>query len=293
MDTVHLTVSGKDFYVPRHILRKSNYFRGLLEIKDDDLEVLNITPLIFENIIAILSDNINIAKEIAIACDYLEIDDKLEFVNYYCINKECNRISLDGDYCVIHKCPIEGCRDTKENNKYCKSHTCMIKDCINFANINKYSNYCDVHKCIGEGCIRQKQYNNVCDLCKCKTSGCHQQKLPYYYIEDRGYKPDVCGLHKCIIINCDKQRISYNYCFLHTCIITGCENKSLYYLAYRERGFCAQHKCENSNCVHPKEYSKSGFDNILTNDKYCSTCKWIDKANSLKTLTQKIFTQNA
>ena len=227
---------------------------------------MNITPLIFEIIILALSDNINIPKEIAIACDYLEIDDRLESVNYYCNHDGCNRISLDGNYCVIHKCIVEGCQNMKENNNnYCKSHTCMIRYCNNFTNNDRHSNYCEEHKCITEGCIYQKHYGDICNLCKCKKNGCCNKRLPDYYLGIHKYSSSICEYHKCTVNDCHEERISDNYCYDHSCMITGCEGRSLYCFGNWTNGFCAQHKCQNENCVNPKEYVKSGLDITITN----------------------------
>lgn len=131
MSVVHLIIQKEDFYIPKKVLRKSRYFRNLLKIQDNDIEVENISPLIFRNLIALLTSDIDIQKEIAILHDFLEVEGRLDFIQqYHCQMKNCDKISLIGGFCIFHKCIIDACQQGKMHKRdYCHIHVCPKHGC--------------------------------------------------------------------------------------------------------------------------------------------------------------------
>lgn len=131
MSVIHLIIQKEDFYVPKNVLNQSRYFRNLLEIQENDIEIENISPLIFRNLIALLTSDINIQKEVAILYDFLDIEGRLYFINqYHCSMENCDKILLNGGFCVFHKCIHDGCQLKKMHKKnYCHIHACSKRNC--------------------------------------------------------------------------------------------------------------------------------------------------------------------
>src|SRR6266705_6406949 len=100
MDTIHLTIQGHDFHIPKQTLEKFDFFKGLLEIQQDNFELYDICPYTFNNIINLINKS-NLEKDAAILSDKLglERDESIFTSSYYCKKDDCNLFVLNGKYC--------------------------------------------------------------------------------------------------------------------------------------------------------------------------------------------------
>lgn len=220
MDLIHLIIKGEEFYVPKTILEKAGLFKDLLEIQSNDLEIDNIDPLIFRILILILEDEIHLKKEIASLCDYINLNKKIDLIaDCYCIKNRCNNISLNNEYCALHKCGVENCNKDNEGKFYCMYHMCPVDGCGKIK--RKENHYCDMHKCHVLKCNEKLIYKKYCTFHVKNSYNCNDCKKLVYcaceihscsYFDDSNTKcrmaiiPNFkfCGIHKCKYAECDK-----------------------------------------------------------------------------------------
>lgn len=260
MDTIHLLVQGTEFHTSRQVLEQSLYLKELLALKeesdekDDILKIDNITPLIFQCLVASLTTNINIPEEIALLYDFLNIDRRLEGLeHYHCKSNNCNKISIDYKYCDIHRCKIKKCCNEKINNKYCEYHNCVVKGCTHSVNVDKSGEkYCKQHTCVYNDCIRAREYGEYCNSHVCCVKKCNNLAIGKYTIDGKR-EYNICKIHKCDVKQCYTIKGLGEYCKYHTCLISDCPN----IICNNNMRICTQHKCEK--CRYIK----------TDNSKYC------------------------
>lgn len=230
MELIHLTIQGREFNVPKNILEKSGLIRELLKLQDNNLELKNINPNIFELVIRIATEN-DAKNQILTLCDYLDFDRIELFNDCYCIEKGCNNISLNKKYCVSHKCQVDDCNNIKIIN-YCYYHTCQVNDCNKLIVLN--SRFCELHKC--KKCNEIKYTNDLCLSHVCCIIGCDEIKLSYY---------SFCNLHKCNIIECNQKRIYKDVCRKHLYCLNLCSQCNVI-------SVCKFHECYSPFCCRAK-----------------------------------------
>lgn len=188
---IRVTVNNTVFYIPRDVLEKSDFFRGMLEISND--LVIN-NPSIDMNIFKVfvsMINNTNVTKQLVELYDMLSFDCDYEAINmYYCKQEACNKIPSTGAYCDLHKCVYSDCSDDRyDKSDYCEMHKCIINDCLN--NIVAGTNYCCYHA--------------KCQLC--------DQLRKNLYGENK--KVGWCNSHSCCEPGCYKQEYIWGYCYGH------------------------------------------------------------------------------
>lgn len=134
MESIHLTIKDKKFYVSKDVLLKFDFFRGLFEVQENDLVLDDdICPDTFKIILDMQQGN-NILLNVAMLCDKLGLNQKNpQLQEYTCHEENCSKLSLNEKFCVIHKCSHLLCSNLKKDNLlYCDKHTCNEKKCHNF-----------------------------------------------------------------------------------------------------------------------------------------------------------------
>lgn len=220
---IHITLNGTDFDIPKDILLESDFFRGMLDIEENNLVIDNpeISVDILKTLLMMVSDENGLTKELAKLYDMLGFDNRYKTIKYYyCTIGGCTKICKIGKICNIHKCTKETCVERKWKNLYCKRHTCIIANCNNQTYENEY--YCCVHiKCTVENCIKHIKRDK------------HGPFIASY-----------CYIHACIAEYCyDIKYSNSNYCFQHLCIVDECKDIRV------DKYFCSLHQiCSEKNC---------------------------------------------
>lgn len=170
---IHLTIDNHNFTVSKQTLEKFDFFKGLLEIQQNNLILDNINPITFSNMISTM-ENKDIIKDIAILSDQLGLNYENPYLDkYICAKNKCNNLALKNAYCNLHTCQYENCKNqTLKGYKYCYLHKCWRHRCNNIA----LPRYCEVHKCIVLGC-QDLALPYYCDNHKCEVYGCTKIKL--------------------------------------------------------------------------------------------------------------------
>lgn len=237
MSQVHVIVDNEKFDVLRQTLEKASFFKGLLEIENDNIKVENISPILFRTLITILEMKDNSARDLAILYEYLGFDEKCELlINHKCVIENCNNMHLLGKYCELHRCHIEECANIKiGNSNYCITHKCSLCESMM---IDK--GCCDTHKCINEDCSfpRKNIHSNFCNACNCDIELCTEQKLK---------NSNVCKEHKCMGEGCKFNIVDgFKFCSSCKCSVAHCPNIK-YIRGNFYWGFCLEHKCNLCN----------------------------------------------
>lgn len=241
---VHVKVQDRVFNVPRSIMEKSNYFKNLPDYDSDNIELFNISPVLFDIFISEVTNISTIKKDLAELCDFLEYDDELDLIKeYYCRADDCNRITKNNknNYCALHKC-IAGCNNMKETEKYCRGCNCCVKGCDKLGSYGDVYKCCGEHKCAYEGCETWVCNETYCEyhdsyekieehewqyLSKCKIGGCNKVAFIDKYCGDHRCQKYECGRS---IFNADNYRPwnnsdkNYKFCDYHKCITVDCYN---------------------------------------------------------------------
>lgn len=277
-DIIHLSIKEEHFHVPKSILEKSKYLNRLLEIQSNDIELLNIDPFIFKLIIKLLENTIDIQAETAKVYDFLEIDEKNNFIHdFYCDISDCNNITLEKPFCTLHKCCVCDCKKRKRTGKnHCMEHSCKKPSCPEIA-VNK--TFCESHKCKVDDCNLENSYvgSNFSIYCRkhtCKIDGCNmvavkcegfsilcEEHITHSFLcevdkcENESINGTYCINHKCKY--CDKQviqieGIDISYCEIHTCQGINCNNPV--YCKENQRGYCRIHTCVRYGCTNFSYY---------------------------------------
>lgn len=130
---VNLTVEGKEFTISRELLEKSDYFKGLLDIQDNNLVITDISAKDFKLLIYLLESPDSVMERVADLFDYLGFKhDCVSFKKYHCFARECDKLGGFSSY------------------YFCKEHKCRTVDCL--FEVVKGSEYCVHCKCVKEGC---------------------------------------------------------------------------------------------------------------------------------------------
>lgn len=213
MNTVHLIFDTQEIDVDRNILLQFDYFRSLLEISPDNIKMNNVDVKLFIFLIQMLETK-NLVKKIANLSDFLGHDGGCDsLVDYKCKITNCNKISLNKTFCIIHGCAVEGCISGDEYHKYCSKHKCENKNCEN-----------------------QSIGNKSCIMHKCKADGCDNLGVNVY-----------CAQHKCLYGICENMCLFSNYCNDHGCAVPYCRYHSI-----ESSKFCGMHKCCIDQCINER-----------------------------------------
>lgn len=133
METINLTVEGKEFNISRELLEKSDYFKGLLDIQDNNLVITDISAKDFKLLIYLLESPDSVMERVADLFDYLGFKhDCVSFKKYHCLARGCERLGGFSSY------------------YFCTEHYCRTPDCL--FEVVKGSDYCIHCKCANEGC---------------------------------------------------------------------------------------------------------------------------------------------
>lgn len=134
----------------------------------------------------------------------------------------CRQIAASySDFCLTHKCSLEGCADGKElSSHYCKKHTCFSSGCHQSNIRSNGAKYCSAHECLVDQCFYEaKIAGGFCLAHTCAHSSCYASQLrmsPY------------CREHCCRHNKCDQEALHRNsFCRSHSCIEKGCEEPRL------------------------------------------------------------------
>lgn len=210
-DTIHLIVEGEPFDIQRVYLEKFSFFRDMLTIYDDSdnkdsIELKNIDSFTFKILMKTVVEEVNVKEKVAVLCDYLGYDYKLDLVKeYYCNFGNCTNIALNG-YCVNHKCKIDKCINFKGKYDYCTHHRCKFEGCGALAITQGMA--CDLHKCVISGCEHFKSYDDYCAV--------HGKLLYGWCVDCSKNRYNCCYDHQCEASNCKNPKMRRSrYCFTH------------------------------------------------------------------------------
>ena len=211
MNTIHLTIDNQEtdeieeFNVSRDILSKSEYFKGLLEIQNDNIQLHNINPKHFKMMLWMIESETDVMKDIVKLFDYCGFDNDCPSLNkYVCVIGGCSKIA-DEKYCILHKCYAATCQNKKRDSSICcSSHKCSIVNCVN----HMYDNckLCTDHKCQYQQCVeRPHVLFRFCMEHVCKYDAiCNKQIM--------SQDTQFCEDHKCNGYNCNNRIWSGGFC---------------------------------------------------------------------------------
>lgn len=255
MSTIHLIIGNTEFDVPRELLEKSAFFRGMLEIQGDNLQIDNVSPEIFGILIYMLKHgNENVITELVNLYEYLNFEmNCITLATSYCTTNSCTKMIIKGKYCELHKCRALNCANVKSSGfDYCTTHMCKTSGCTSILLDGKEGyncrNYCEAHRCKRNECERQGAFWGLCEHHKCNINFCTNEAARYaQYCDEHKCTHDdceevvkegyaLCEKHKCIVFSCNKIRVENDYDTNYICSVT-------YY------DFCEEHKCKYDSCT--------------------------------------------
>lgn len=179
---IHITLNNQSFDIPKDILERFDFFKGMLEIESNNLSIDNpeISADDFKVFIMMIC-NKDICKDITILYDMLGYNDEHRYKlisSYYCTRQDCTKIKLDKSiYCAIHEanCRISKCENDKyKSSQYCLDHKCLVDDCLDYR-FDDY-NYCDNHNiCSADDCKYNREPGNKSCVGYCYRESCFKE----------------------------------------------------------------------------------------------------------------------